>query len=232
MEINTLWPPRRGASSRVTWVWGVGVMGQSLTTKMSHAYRQPVMAGLGGGAGLEGPGTLYAPAESKLRRVETPFPLPPPHPSQCPPPHWGCPGRLHRCWHPNEKVNIEPKDLGVVEQLGAPREEVPVWDHHGLPKGKGALNHRGRDRLGNRPGETVGSDHCTHGRGGAFRVCSVLRSRPLEPPPPAAPSPGSAWTLGPRTVPLRPPGPHAAPPLILPSHFQRLKCLFFGQGRK
>lgn len=133
MEINTLWPPRRGASSRVTWVWGVGVMGQSLTTKMSHAYRQPVMAGLGGGAGLEGPGTLYAPAESKLRRVETPFPLPPPHPSQCPPPHWGCPGRLHRCWHPNEKVNIEPKDLGVVEQLGAPREEVPVWDHLGSP---------------------------------------------------------------------------------------------------
>lgn len=78
----------------------------------------------------------------------------------------------------------------------------------------------------------MGSDHCIHGRGGAFRVCSVLRSRPLEPPPPAAPSPGSARTLGPHTVPLRPPGPHAAPPLILPSHFQRLKCLFFGQGRK
>lgn len=90
----------------------------------------------------------------------------------------------------------------MVEQLGTPREEVPVWDQLGSPmstKGKGRPQPQGKDRLGNRPGETVGSDHCIHRRGGAFRVCSVLRSRPLEPPPPAAPSPGSAWTLGPHS---------------------------------
>lgn len=58
----------------------------------------------------------------------------------------------------------------------------------------------------------MGSAHCIHRQGGAFRVCSVLRSRPREPPPPAAPSPGSARTLGPHTVSLRSPGPHGAPP--------------------
>lgn len=75
----------------------------------------------------------------------------------------------------------------------------------------------------------MGSAHCIHRMGRAFRVCSVLRLRPREPPPPpppAAPSPGSAWTLGPHTVSLRPPGPHRAPPLILPSHFQWLKNVF------
>lgn len=205
---------------------GDGVTGLSLsTTKMSHAYSQTTRNGRAGG-GPEGPGTS-TPRQSQGCRVEIPFPVPPPH--------WGRPGRLHRCWHPNEKVNIEPKDLGVVGQLEVPRKEVPVWDQLGSPRvdqrERGTLNHRGRDRLGNRPGETVGSAHCIHRQGGAFRVCSVLRSRPLEPLllqhlVQGLPGP---WA---HTVSLRPPGPHRAPPLILPSHFQRLKCLFFRQGRK
>lgn len=157
----------------------------------------------------------------------TPFPVPPPH--------WGRPGRLHRCWHPNEKVNIEPKDLGAVGQLGVPRMEVPVWDQLGSPRAdrrERAPQPQGTGQTGEQARRNCGvcSLHPQAGRG--LSVCSVLRLRPLEPPPPAAPSPGSAWTLGSHTVSLRPLGPHRAPPLILPSHFQRLKCLFFGQGRK
>lgn len=134
--------------------------------------------------------------------MEIPFPVPPPH--------WGRPGRLHRCWHPNEKVNIEPKDLGVVGQLEVPRKEVPVWDQLGSPRvdqrERGTLNHRGRDRLGNRPGETVGSAHCIHRQGGAFRVCSVLRSRLLEPLllQHLVQGLSGPWA---HTVSLRPPGP-------------------------
>lgn len=129
---------------------GVRVMGRSLsTTKNVTCVRsdKPVMAGLGGGP--QGPVTLYTWVGPRLPRVETPFPAPPPH--------WGHPGRLHRCWHPNEKVNIEPKDLGVVEQLGAPREEVPVWDQLGSPRvyqrERGTLNHGG---WGSGTGEQAG----------------------------------------------------------------------------
>lgn len=82
------------------------------------------MAGLE--AGPEGPGTLYTQAEPRPQSVGTPFPVPPPH--------WGHPGRLHHCWHPDEKVNIEPKDLGVVGQLGVPREGLPFWDQLGSPR--------------------------------------------------------------------------------------------------
>lgn len=124
---------------------GVRVMGRSLsTTKNVTCVRsdKPVMAGLGGGP--QGPVTLYTWAGPRLPRVETPFPAPPPH--------WGHPGRLHRCWHPNEKVNIEPKDWGgggggVGRAAGSPQGGSsclgPAWLPQGLPKGKGHPQPRG-----------------------------------------------------------------------------------------
>lgn len=140
-----------------------------------HTVRQPVMAGLGG---PEGPGTPYTQARPRQQRVETPLPSVPLH--------WGRLGRLHHCWHPNEKVNIEPKDLGGGSRAAGSTQRGssclgPAWLPQGLPQGRDTLNHRGRDRLGNRPGDTVGSARCTHRQRGAFRACSVLRLTPLSP---------------------------------------------------
>lgn len=56
--------------------WGKGA--KLINNKKCHmrTVRQPVMAGLGG---PEGPGTPYTQAKPRQQRVETPFPVPPPH---------------------------------------------------------------------------------------------------------------------------------------------------------
>lgn len=106
------------------------------------------MAGLGA---PEGPGTPYTQAKPRQQRMETPFPVPPPH--------WGHPRRLHRCWHPNEKVNIEPKDLGMVGSWEHPeRKFLPgaslappgatSGEGHPQPQGKGQTGEQARRNCG------------------------------------------------------------------------------------
>lgn len=117
-----------------------------------HKVRQPVMAGWG----TPCPGSPLS--LRGLRAVESGD-----HPCQCPP-RWA-PGRPPRCWHPNEKVNIEPKDLGGRVVAGrVPRGPSclgPAWLSQDLP-GEMAPRPWGRDRLGNGSGEGVGSSHCVH----------------------------------------------------------------------
>lgn len=133
-----------------------------------HTVRQPVMAGPGDPPALGSP----MPGLGMGSRGETPLPS---FPTAL---------GLHHCWHPNEKVNIEPKELGVVGWPGAPGKEAPAWDQLGFPRvcpGERACSAWG-GRVGAwGMGQAVGPAHCVH-RQGAFQVCSVPRSRPVTQP--------------------------------------------------
>lgn len=84
----------------------------------------------------------------------------------------------------------------------------PAWlpPPQGLPQGKATLNHRGRDRPGGQARRNCGGVCSLHPQAerGPLGYVVFLRWTPLESPPPAAPGPESAWTLGPHTVSLRP----------------------------
>lgn len=84
---------------------GVGTGAKLINNKKCHVRTvgQPVMAGLGPPT----PGPWHPLHPDRVEAAGSRGTLP-----GAPPPHWGSPGRVHRCWHPNEKVNIEPKDLG------------------------------------------------------------------------------------------------------------------------
>lgn len=75
-------------------------------------------------------------------------------PSQCLTGHAGACGRLPRCWHSNEKVNIEPKILGVAGCRVAGRAQRgnsylgPAWLYPGLQGEMAPPGSWGRNRLG------------------------------------------------------------------------------------
>lgn len=181
------------------------------------------MAGLGDPPALGGP-----PARMKVRAGEEtgPFPVPP-HP------HTGASGRLPHCWHLNEKVNIEPKILGVAGcgVAGEPRGEIPAWDQLGSNQGLlGEMAPPGcwgkNRRRGSSPHGVITS------REGALR--SVLRSEPcgltplLSAAPGPAPWPGHSGTWADSPLHQGLCSPHGGSPLSDSAFtFQRLKRLFF-----
>lgn len=71
-----------------------------------------------------------------------------------PPAHTGAFGRLPHCWHSNDKVNIEPKILGVAGCGVAGRAQRgnsylgPAWLYQGLRGEMAPPGSWGRNRLG------------------------------------------------------------------------------------
>lgn len=99
-------------------------------------------------------------------------------PSQCPTCHTGASCRVLRCWHSNEKVNIEPR-YGEWQSLGGKFLPGTSLAPPGSSRGRGPRGCWGKDGLG------VGSVRVFSlsplVEWGAFH--SVLRSKPPARPP-------------------------------------------------
>lgn len=121
--------------SQALWAGGEQVKLISKLKKNATRIRSDTRSGGTGGPAF--PGRCYLSPWVKVRAGESKHPLP------APPAHTGASWRLPRCWHSNEKVNIEPKILGMagVGLHGEPRRgnsfRGPAWLHHGLLEGVG-----------------------------------------------------------------------------------------------
>lgn len=142
-----------------------------------------------------------------LRAVESGDP-----PCQCLP-CWA-PGKPPHCWHPNEKVNIEPQGFGGQGVPRGPSCLGPAWLSQAPGKGQTGEQLRGRGGV---------SSLRSLAERGPFGIV-VSRSRPLARPFP--PAPGPVCPEGAGTLPPGGLWPHRVPPLCSAFTFQRLKCLF------